>query len=161
MVPSHGHLRQTKWHTQKNNRLPTPQHPCYKRNTSHPVAFPPGEIGPSREEEDRLRSMERLPQCTPPPRRPTLHHVYHALGLLKISDCPTRLHCLGRRIHQKIQRNHLIHPQQTECVDDTSLWSDTIEESFLQAQTGWTPAADKGSPGEVLLRSRRGRICRL
>ena len=72
------------------------------RNTSHPVTLPPGEIGPSRKEENRLRRMEWLPQCTTPPRRPTLYHVYHPLGPLQILHGPSRLHCLRRWIHQKI-----------------------------------------------------------
>ena len=62
-----GHLRKKEWHAQKDNRLPTSQHPCHQRDTTHPVTLPPGAIGPSREEENRLRCMEWLPQCTPSP----------------------------------------------------------------------------------------------
>ena len=70
---------------------------CTKKNgiPRRTIDFQPLNIqGPTREEENRLRRMEWLPQCTPPSRRPTLYHLYHSLGPLQIQHSPSRLHCL-------------------------------------------------------------------
>ena len=83
------------------------------RETQHSVTFPLSENGLSRKE-DCLRCTEQLPQHSTTPQQPTLYHIYHTLGLLQILHSPTRLHCLGSRIHYKEQWYHLYHLSQKQ-----------------------------------------------
>ena len=113
MVPSNGHMRKEEWHTQVDNRLPTSQHPRHQGNTSR-----------------RKLSLTHGMVTTVYPFTETSPLQSSLLGITtdiaqphKASDGYTRRY---NKIVSSIQNK-------TKCVDDTLLWSNTIEESFFQA----------------------------
>ena len=95
MVSLHGRSsapnRSLEWQAQENNRLPTPQPPCYQRNTSHPVILPPGEVDPSREEENSLQRMEWVTTVYHSTLTTDTIPLHHPLGPLQIPHGSSRI----------------------------------------------------------------------
>ena len=121
MVPSNGHLRQKEWHAQKENSLPTSQHSCHQRNTSHPVTFPAGMIGPSREEETAWNGYHSI----------LLHpknHFYHSLEPLQYHTAPQGYIASGDGYTIRYDEITSSISNKTRCVHNTLLWSDKIED---------------------------------
>ena len=56
--------------------------------------------------------LERVPQCPHPQGRPPLHHIHYSLGKIQILHCPTRIHCLGRRLLTTLRRDSVNYIQQ-------------------------------------------------
>ena len=75
--------------------------------------------------------MERLPQCTTPPRRPTLYHIYHPLGHYRYRTAPQSYIASGDEYTRRYDEITSSTPNKTKRVDDTLLWSEMIEESFV------------------------------
>ena len=154
MVPSHGHLCQTEWHTQKNNRLPTPQ-PPETHHTQSPFhqarSVPQGK----KTVFDAWNGYHSVP-LHPDDRHYTTFIT--PWGCYRYHMAPQGYIASGDGYTRRYDKITSSITSKTKCMDDTLLWSNTIEESFFQPQTGWTSVVNMGSPSTwrsfVLLKTR-------
>ena len=134
MVPPHVICaKKTAWHAQKDNRLPTSQHPCHQRDTPHPVTLPPGAIGPSREEETVFDAWNGYHSVALHPDDRHYTTFITPWGRDRYHTAPQDYIASGDGYTRRYDEITSTIPNKTKCVDGTLLWSDTIEESFFQA----------------------------
>ena len=133
MVPSNGHMSQKEWHTQKDDRLPASQHPCHQRNTSHPVTLPPSKIGPTRKKKivfDAWNGYHSVPLHLEDRHYTTF---ITPCGRYRYRTAPQGYIASGDGYTRRYDEITSSIPNKTKCIDNTLLWSDTVEESFFQA----------------------------
>ena len=77
--------------------------------------------------------MERLSQCPSKRRRYAYYHLYHPLGRYRNCTAPQGYIASGDGYSRRFDDICAEVPKKTKCIDDTLLWSNSLEESFFQA----------------------------
>ena len=82
---------------------------------------------------DRIRRMERLSHRPSKRGPPPQDGIRHSMGTLLVPIDATRVHVSGEGYRRRYGEIVSAIGDKTKCVDDTLLWSGTIERSYFQA----------------------------
>ena len=135
MVSSNGSLCKEKWETSAYCGLTGSQCPCYKENPPYSVAIhqarsvglPPGTI---KTIFDALNGYHSIPL-----RKEDRHLTTFITpwGRYRYCTAPQGYIASGDGYSRRFDEIVSNIPNKTKCIDDTLLWSNTLEESFFQA----------------------------
>ena len=132
MVSSNGSLPEEERKTSQNSGLPGTQPPCNQRDPPRPIPLPSGTVLPPWHQEDHIRRLEWIPQCPLHPNDRHLTTFITPWGRYHYCTAPQGYLASGDGYTRRYNEIVADIPQKTKCVDDTLLWSNSIEESSWQ-----------------------------